>query len=760
MTHVPAPSRKSNSHLRLVSNWLNRITALLKLAASKRKDFSSMKRLFDVARIAAFVALISLCLTGQTKKHEYSKRDKAFYADPALVAFVNPGLNITINSAKISSAGAISLIYTVTDPSGNPLDITGATTPGAISLLYEASYIPKGQEQYVAYTTGTATGKVLGTITRPDFEGPLTGGPSPVPTGTPGQYQYNFQATAPAGFDPTVTTTVGVAGNRDLTSFNLGTDYAGATFNFVPNGSPVTVTRDVIRTSSCNTCHDQLVFHGGYANGINMCVLCHQPQNADPGTGNTLDLKVMAHKIHMGSQLTNLPYQIIGYMNSVNDFSKVVDPADPRRCEVCHSQTTGAAQAKAFLSEPTRAACGACHDNVDFASGKNHPGGFQTNDTECANCHIPQGQTPFDASIMGAHVVPTDTKATYPQNPDTLLAGLNLAITSVTNTNAGQTPTVNFTVQDDSGNNISLSSLGFLQFTMAGPTTDYGYTSFGSDTASTPGYVTESAIKANCSSSGACSYTFTHAIPSSATGTYVIGGETRESVTVLAGTTSQQTVVYGAQNPVVYFSVDGSTVAPRRTVVAEANCNNCHVALSLHGTLRNNVEYCVLCHNPSNTDASTRANASVPADKTQPPQGINFNLLVHRIHDGVNVVPAGGKPYIVVGYMGSHNDFSDVLFPAFSPSGEATYLQNCQMCHTQVNGTNTEENLPIGLNAVVDPQGWINPIQATSSACSGCHVSKAESAHFAANTDPTLGESCSVCHASGAQFAVDAVHTK
>jgi OmcA/MtrC family decaheme c-type cytochrome len=127
-------------------------------------------------------------------------------------------------------------------------------------------------------------------ITRPDFE--LGGTATQV---GPGQYQYTFQAQAPAGFDPTATTTVAVDGSRDLTAYNLGTGYAGATFNFVPNGSPVTVTRDVIRTQSCNTCHDQLAFHGGYAHGMRMCVLCHQPQNADPTTGNSLDLKVMAH---------------------------------------------------------------------------------------------------------------------------------------------------------------------------------------------------------------------------------------------------------------------------------------------------------------------------------------------------------------------------------------------------------------------------------------------------------------------------------
>jgi OmcA/MtrC family decaheme c-type cytochrome len=731
---------------------------------------SSASRISKILLVAALVA-------GSVAWAGGSKSARAPRVGQAIVDFVVPGLNIAINSAAISSAGVITVTYTLTDPNGLPLDATGATTPGVVSLAYVAAYIPAGQQQYVAYTTSSATGAVLGTIIRPDFE---------LGVGTttlvgPGQYQYTFMAKAPAGFDPTVTTTVAVDGNRDLTPFNQGTSYAGATFNFVPNGSPVTVTRDVIRTQSCNTCHYDLAFHGGYAHGMNMCVMCHQPQNADPVTGNTLDFKVFAHKIHMGAQLPSVlgytsgtttvppaPYEIIGYMNSVNNFSTVVDPADPRRCEVCHSLTTGAAQAKAFLTEPSRAACGACHDNINFATGANHPGGFQLNDNECSTCHVPQDDEIFDASILGAHVVPTDTAATYPQNPDTQIAGMNLAITGVTNTSAGQTPTVAFTLQDNNKNNIPLSKASTLAFTMAGPTTDYGYTSFGSGTSSTPGYVQESALAATCSSSGVCTYTFTHAIPAGATGTYTIGGEARMTVTVYPGTTSSQSVNESPANPVVNFSVDGSPVAPRRTVVALGNCNACHVDLLLHGGLRNNNEYCVLCHNPSNTDFTERPSAVVVSERTQPFQGINFNLLVHRLHDGVNAaINPGGPPkypYIVVGYMGSSNDFSGTLFPVMSPAGDATYMQNCQVCHTQVNGTNTEGILPIGLNAVQDPQGWIqgatgNPVQPASSACSGCHVSEGESAHFLANTD-VLGESCNVCHGVGAQYAVDAVHTQ
>ncbi|HUM04906.1 MAG TPA: hypothetical protein VLT90_05555 [Terriglobales bacterium] len=319
---------------------------------------------------------------------------------------------------------------------------------------------------------------------------------------------------------------------------------------------------------------------------------------------------------------------------------------------------------------------------------------------------------------------------------------------------SGQAPVVAFTVHDKNGNPVALSALGAIQFTMAGPTTDYGYTSFGTDTSSTPGYVTENAAKATCDGAGNCTYQFAHSVPAKATGTYAIGVEARRTENLLAGTTKQQSVTYGAPNKVAYFSVDGSVVTPRRTVVAVSNCNQCHVNLSVHGSLRNNTEYCVMCHNPSNTDASVRAIAQVASDKNAPPQGIDFPLLVHRVHDGVNMLADGGS-YTLVGFGGSHNDFSGTLFPATSPNGKATDLANCSLCH--VNGS--QADLPIGLNNVVNPQGWINPEGATAIACSGCHVARDAAAHFAANTSP-VGESCTVCHQPGAAFDVGKVHAQ
>jgi OmcA/MtrC family decaheme c-type cytochrome len=166
-----------------------------------------------------------------------------------------------------------------------------------------------------------------------------------------------------------------------------------------------------------------------------------------------------------------------------------------------------------------------------------------------------------------------------------------------------------------------------------------------------------------------------------------------------------------------------------------------------------------MCHNPSNTDASTRATAAAPYN-TQPAQGINFNLLVHRLHYGINM-QAVNRTYIVVGFGASINNFSGTLFPALTPTGSATDLQNCSLCH--VNSSEQADLTLSGLNPVTDPQGPINPIQAISSACSGCHMDLPSAAHFLANTSTIGGqqiEACSVCHGSGAAYAVDAVHAQ
>ncbi|HLH01065.1 MAG TPA: OmcA/MtrC family decaheme c-type cytochrome [Bryobacteraceae bacterium] len=689
--------------------------------------------------ITALAGAIGLQSAG---RGTFTKRDKAYYADPKIINFVRPGLVFKVASASIANDGTITARVLVTDPQGLPLDRLGINTPGVVSISFIAATIPNGQKQYTAYTTRVSTSSVNGqtaTQAAADSGGSFT-------ANADGDYTYTFKTKAPAGFDQTATHTIGVYGNRNLTAFQLGTNYASAEFNFVPNGSPVTVTRDVVRDAACNNCHENLAHHGGSRVGVAMCVLCHQPQTNDPTTGNTVNFPKMIHEIHMGAAAPNAkagnPYTI-----GTSDWADVTFPGssssnDPRNCVKCHDQNSGAAQANAFLT-PNRAACGGCHDNVNFATGQNHVNLPQLDDNQCANCHIPQGELPFDASIMGAHTVPTEYSG---------LPGLVIKILKVNNGTAGKAPAVTFTLTDSGGNPIAANSLATspnrLAVVLAGSTADYGAAM------GYPGYVTEDATKATCGTDGTCVYQFQYSIPASATGTYSIGMEGRRGFTINAGTTAAVTTEYGAVNQVVSFSVDGSSVVPRRKVVDISKCNGCHQSLSVHGENRNQIEMCVLCHNPTDTDASTRAQSTNPALKNGAPQAINFPILIHSIHDGSGLA-AAGRPYVVVGFGGSTNDFSDVTFPAMDPKGNTGNVQACTMCH--VNGS--EANLPIGLNNVTTPQGYENPTPPVTAACMTCHATKPEFSHAAANTT-TFGESCTACHASGAAFDVDQVHAQ
>jgi OmcA/MtrC family decaheme c-type cytochrome len=423
------------------------------------------------------------------------------------------------------------------------------------------------------------------------------------------------------------------------------------------------------------------------------------------------------------------------------------------------------------MTTPTRAACGSCHDDVNFATGlstlPNDPGYVnhlpQVDDTQCAGCHIPKGELPFDASIVGAHTVDDEAPG---------VPGLNFTLTKVTGAAPGASPTVYFTVKNNAGNGIPISyftaNSGSLSLTMAGPTTDYGYTNFGAN-ATTPGYVTESVLTgstaAQCDAGGNCTYTFSAKIPAGSKGTYTIGIEGRLSITLLPGTDQAVTTSYGGTNQIINFSVDGSPVKARRTVVAMANCQNCHTYLEVHGGLRNNVTYCPICHNPSNTDFTTRPTATIAADQKLPAQGINFALMIHSIHTG-NKLGAAGQDYVVIGHGGSVNDFgaafasvpstitnTGVLYPAML-NGSVGDTPNCPMCHTG----GSQDVLPVGLNNVTDPEALINPIGATTSACTACHFDVPTMAHAVLNTSTQFGESCSVCHGAGAAFDVTTVH--
>jgi len=722
------------------------------------------RKLFYVLFTLIFLGA-GLVVAGDEIKPKYRAGEKRFYLSAALESVLTPGLHLTIQKVAINGT-SVAVTFQITDDAGQGLDQQGIQTAGPVSTSFVLSRIRPGDTQYTNYFTSHVTSSAVpGCKTCAagnSWDQPTTDSGGTYTSLGNGVYTYTFGNKLPANFDANSTTTLGMFAQRDLSAFgfplnSLGT-VANATYDFVPSGAPVTQVRDVVATAACNQCHDPLALHGGLRQDVHLCVLCHNPGNQDPYTGNSLDYKVYIHKIHMGGNLPSVtgkplnilgtsgtnsattatgatqaplpagyvvpgtPYQIIGSPPSVNDFSTVIWPQDVRNCTTCHQQAT---QADNWKTNPSRAACGSCHDNVNFATGQNHPGGVQPDDTQCSVCHQADTGLEFDLSVTGVHTMPWKSKQ---------LTGLNMAITGVTNTRPGSHPTVSFTVTDNAGNPVAPSKLNSLNLAISGPTSDYGYLlpatgfqgTFGDAAGNNPWF--ESALTATGGPS-VYSYTMTGTIPSNATGTWAVGGECYQNVTITGSLVGQSFATrQSAFNPVYYFSVDGSAVAPRRTVVDVNNCNQCHETLAHHGgNERRNTQYCILCHNPNHVDNNT------------PATSVNFRTMIMGLHMGSSLDNTTTV---------NTTNFNGLRFPGDQ--------RDCAKCHV---GTTYTVPVPDGLIPTVDPSFFYSPLGPTASACLGCHNGSDAAAHAYQMTAP-FAESCQVCHEEGADFAVTNVHAR
>jgi OmcA/MtrC family decaheme c-type cytochrome len=673
--------------------------------------------------IAAPIALLAAVLPLAAQKAPnpgFSKHEKMAYADQNLANYVRPGVVVKIKSAAIAKDGTITARFTITDPKGIPLDRDGIVTPGAVSVSFIATYIPAGQKQYVSYTTTVLKPSLPGNTNPAQTQAANDSGGT-FSVNALGDYTYTFKTKAPTNFDATVTHAIGASARRDLSEFIKQDEWAQVgndVFTFVPDGSPVKVTRNVVPTAACNQCHDPLIGHGGSRIAVELCITCHTPQTINPDTLESQDMPVLIHKIHMGK---NLPSVVAGgkyriwHRGAWSDFSDVGFPSgvdELKTCTVCHQ---GAPQADQYATNPTRAACGSCHDNVNFATGKNHVNLPQVNDNQCGQCHQPKGAE-FDASISGGHIVATRS---------TQLPGLVFKISGVSNAKPGQKPAVTFTVNDKAGNLQDISKLDFLNLVIAGPTTDYN------------GYVSEDVRKAPLSG-GQYLYTFTTALPAAATGSYAVGIEGYRNVTVNPNTVNSAVVRDVGFNQVFYFSVDGSKVAPRRQVVTQAQCASCHDKLLLHGGIRQSVEYCLVCHNPTVNDSGMRKTGDIP-------ESINFKTLIHKIHRGNALT----TDFTVMGHGNSVNNYNDV--------GYVGDLRDCTKCHV---AGSYDLPLPDGLIDQPTPRDYLKTQGPATAACLSCHTTKAAAAHALTNTSATLGEACDACHGPNAQASVDQVHAR
>jgi OmcA/MtrC family decaheme c-type cytochrome len=204
---------------------------------------------------------------------------------------------------------------------------------------------------------------------------------------------------------------------------------ANVVYDFRPDGQPVTSTRSIVDLASCASCHNgKGLAHGGGRKDPNYCVTCHTDQvkygmSAEATRSSTLalsgttqnttsvvdgraigNLPNFVHKIHMGAELKLTGYNYIPNTTGVGmKFNEVEWIQDPRNCTKCHSgadktdinQATKTKDGDNWKNKPSRLACGACHDNVNFATGvittatgtSPHSAGPAADDSSCSSCH-------------------------------------------------------------------------------------------------------------------------------------------------------------------------------------------------------------------------------------------------------------------------------------------------------------------------------------------------------------------------------------
>jgi OmcA/MtrC family decaheme c-type cytochrome len=489
--------------------------------------------------------------------------------------------------------------------------------------------------------------------------------------------------------------------------------------------SPVSLTRDIVQTETCNGCHGvtsdtMLVEHGGRTQ-VEYCVTCHNPE-----IGET-EMTPLIHKIHYGAHLT-MPF-LDGKFENV-EFTKDID-----NCIACH--TGGGVDEDNWKTVPNRTACASCHDDVNFDTGENH--GQQPTNLFCANCHPSSGDA--TASLRPVPAVHQNTSRADENavaRPDEAGFyrgdGNGYSIDSLTFDRTTEELTVNFSVTR-AGQKMSLQSDprwangARLAIDVAWSTAEYTNEGSGSTPApAQPLSIDGLDVGGAVSDEGNGDYQAIIDMSSYGFDTVTVAIEGHPQAD-LSGTGSYASIP--VRSVFMDFNIeDRGITQPRRQIVDIDKCNDCHDAdgagLALHGNNRvSEPQVCVLCHNPDATDIRQR-----PADPAMALDGkrevpIDFKRMIHGIHAGAEL----DEGLVVYGFGGNPHDYSTVEFPANS--------QNCLTCHLP--GTYGAENAWQALASTTDtgadvtsPVDDLNISQVTS-VCSSCHDTVRATNHMLLN---------------------------
>ncbi|HEX9082660.1 MAG TPA: OmcA/MtrC family decaheme c-type cytochrome, partial [Holophagaceae bacterium] len=360
------------------------------------------------------------------------------------------------------------------------------------------------------------------------------------------------------------------------------------------------------------------------------------------------------------------------------------------------------------MNVPTRAYCGACHDNVNFATGANHTGGTQIDDSLCVSCHGAAGvqisHTPLVAPDAANFLPGSHTNGSYIATDVTNLKALgahrvtwDLKSFSV---NSAGNPVFLFRFLEDGQakpfNTASSTVTSFWDNYVGGPSF---YVALGvpQDGISSPAdwnatanvyfpnvwngsLASKATLSATPDSNGYYTLTMVGTvIPSGAT--QVTGGigyvYSYSSMPLTQTAVKKFGQIDFTYNPVtklgglsvpapnVFKTATGYTA--RRAIVDSAKCNSCHNSLGVftkavfHAGERNSAETCTFCHH-----------ANYVGDHGSDGWADNEKDMIHALH----AAPVRNNYFSWQAANGA------TYWTTTWPGGDGpSMLNNCEVCH-------------------------------------------------------------------------------
>jgi OmcA/MtrC family decaheme c-type cytochrome len=261
--------------------------------------------------------------------------------------------------------------FTVTDPGGNYIPNLGDANPTNATRL---AYLRFAMSQLVPAAPASGDPDIWVTHTTRDAT------PENLTDNGDGTYTYVFATNLYGLYDPAVRQRLLliVSGAAVEQAKNVIYDFVPAQ---LPGPFTFDVSREIITTQACNSCHERLgsplgsaSFHGGspLAEG---CVTCHTDSL---GATRAMRVTLVATMVH----------KITRRWSCRRSENYVISPRSPSpghaHCAGCRRRGRGN-----WNTRPSAVACGLRHDAVNFETGENHGVGPIPGRSRQQRCRLP-----------------------------------------------------------------------------------------------------------------------------------------------------------------------------------------------------------------------------------------------------------------------------------------------------------------------------------------------------------------------------------